>query len=119
MNGIITTLEEQNNILVGYDLNIGRDFKAANLKYSTLIIVDLVGFVASTYLRGIQLVHIPTTLLAMVDSSIGGKNGIDTKHGKNLIGTYWHPKRTYINLSYLDSLPPREFYNGMAEIIKM
>lgn len=83
------------------------------------VIGDLIGFTASTYLRGVPLIQIPTTLLSMVDSSIGGKNGVDTIHGKNLIGTFYEAKRNFINLSYLKTLPPREFYNGMAEIIKM
>ncbi|KAL9545878.1 hypothetical protein MBANPS3_006932 [Mucor bainieri] len=79
---------------------------------------DLVGFVASTFMRGVPFVQIPTTLLAMVDSSIGGKTAIDTSHGKNLIGTFWQPKRIYMNLSVLETLPKREMSNGMAEVIK-
>ncbi|KAK4516634.1 uncharacterized protein ATC70_011610 [Mucor velutinosus] len=79
---------------------------------------DLVGFVASTFMRGVPFVQIPTTLLAMVDSSIGGKTAIDTPHGKNLIGTFWQPKRIYMNLSVLETLPKREIANGMAEVIK-
>ncbi|KAI9279232.1 hypothetical protein BC943DRAFT_170590 [Umbelopsis sp. AD052] len=82
------------------------------------VIGDLVGFVAATFMRGIPFVQVPTTLLAMVDSSIGGKTAIDTAHGKNLIGAFWQPKRIYMNLSFLSSLPKREFVNGMAEVIK-
>ncbi|KAL7334286.1 3-dehydroquinate dehydratase (3-dehydroquinase) [Mucor circinelloides] len=82
------------------------------------VIGDLVGFVASTFMRGVPFVQIPTTLLAMVDSSIGGKTAIDTVHGKNLIGTFWQPKRIYMNLSVLGTLPKREIANGMAEVIK-
>lgn len=83
------------------------------------VIGDLVGYVASTFMRGVPFVQIPTTLLAMVDSSIGGKTAIDTPHGKNLIGTFWQPKRIYLDLSVLGTLPQREIANGMAEVIKV
>lgn len=83
------------------------------------VIGDLVGYVASTFMRGIPFVQIPTTLLAMVDSSIGGKTAIDTPHGKNLIGTFWQPRRIYLDLSVLKTLPEREVANGMAEVIKV
>ncbi|KAI9315200.1 hypothetical protein BX666DRAFT_1861164 [Dichotomocladium elegans] len=79
---------------------------------------DLVGFVASTFMRGVPVVQIPTTLLAMVDSSIGGKTAVDTPHGKNLIGTFWQPERIYMDLTLLHTLPARELANGMAEVIK-
>ncbi|OJJ49986.1 hypothetical protein ASPZODRAFT_128572 [Penicilliopsis zonata CBS 506.65] len=82
------------------------------------VIGDLMGFVASTYMRGVRYVQVPTTLLAMVDSSIGGKTAIDTPLGKNLIGTIWQPTRIYIDLEFLETLPKREFINGMAEVIK-
>ncbi|KAB8237348.1 pentafunctional protein ARO1 [Aspergillus alliaceus] len=82
------------------------------------VIGDLTGFVASTYMRGVQYVQVPTTLLAMVDSSIGGKTAIDTPLGKNLIGSIWQPTRIYIDLEFLETLPAREFINGMAEVIK-
>ena len=82
------------------------------------VIGDLTGFVAATYMRGIRFVQVPTTLLAMVDSSIGGKTAIDTAHGKNLIGAIWQPSRIYIDLNFLGTLPPREVINGMAEVIK-
>jgi len=82
------------------------------------VVGDLVGFVAATFLRGVPVVQMPTSLLAMVDSSIGGKTGLDTQHGKNLIGSFHQPVKVYINLSFLKSLPERQFSNGMAEVIK-
>ena len=83
------------------------------------VIGDMIGFVAATFMRGVRFVQVPTSLLAMVDSSIGGKTAIDTTAGKNLIGAIWQPKRIYIDLDFLSSLPPREFINGMAEVIKV
>lgn len=82
------------------------------------VIGDLTGFIAATYMRGVRFVQVPTTLLAMVDSSIGGKTAIDTPLGKNLIGAIWQPSRIYIDLEFLETLPVREFINGMAEVIK-
>jgi pentafunctional AROM polypeptide len=83
------------------------------------VIGDMIGFVAATYMRGIKFVQVPTTLLAMVDSSIGGKTAIDTPAGKNLVGSFWQPERIYIDLHFLESLPKREFVNGMAEVVKV
>lgn len=82
------------------------------------VIGDMIGFVAASFMRGVRFVQVPTTLLSMVDSSIGGKTAIDTPHGKNLIGAFWQPERIYIDLRFLQTLPPREFINGMAEVIK-
>jgi pentafunctional AROM polypeptide len=82
------------------------------------VIGDMVGFVAATFMRGVAFVQVPTTLLAMVDSSIGGKTAIDTPMGKNLVGAFWQPRRIYMDLEFLDTLPPRQFVNGMAEVIK-
>lgn len=79
---------------------------------------DLTGFTASTYLRGIRFVQVPTTLLAQVDSSIGGKTGVDFDSYKNMVGAFYMPKLVYMNLHTLDTLPEREFACGMAEIIK-
>jgi pentafunctional AROM polypeptide len=83
------------------------------------VIGDMIGFVAATYMRGIRFVQVPTTLLAMVDSSIGGKTAIDTPAGKNLVGAFWQPERIYIDLQFLESLPKREIVNGMAEVVKV
>ncbi len=79
---------------------------------------DITGFVASVYMRGIPYVQIPTTLLAQVDSSIGGKTGIDLPEGKNLLGTFKQPKAVFIDLAFLKTLSPREFRDGLAEIVK-
>ncbi|KAL2916141.1 3-dehydroquinate dehydratase (3-dehydroquinase) [Polyrhizophydium stewartii] len=82
------------------------------------VLGDLVGFVAATFMRGVPVVQIPTTLLAMVDSSVGGKTAIDTPHGKNLVGAFHQPRRIFIDILYLATLPRREFVNGLAEVIK-
>ncbi len=82
------------------------------------VIGDMIGYVAATFMRGVRFVQVPTTLLAMVDSSIGGKTAIDTPLGKNLIGAFWQPGRIYIDLRFLETLPVREFINGMAEVVK-
>tara|TARA_Y200000002_G_scaffold204075_1_gene168393 strand:- start:80 stop:1150 length:1071 start_codon:yes stop_codon:yes gene_type:complete len=79
---------------------------------------DLAGFVASTLLRGLDFFLIPTTLLSQVDSSIGGKNGINTIFGKNLLGTFYQPKEVLIDISVLNSLPKKEIKSGYAEIVK-
>jgi 3-dehydroquinate synthase len=82
------------------------------------VITDVAGFTASCYMRGIDLINIPTTLLAMVDASIGGKNGINFCQIKNLVGTLHHPKLVLIAPHYLADLPDREIRSGIAEIIK-
>jgi len=82
------------------------------------VVGDLVGFVASTYLRGINFINIPTTLMAMVDSSIGGKVAVNFHKRINAIGNYYHPMVNIIDLDFLKSLPERDFWSGLAEIIK-
>jgi len=82
------------------------------------VVGDLTGFVASTYLRGVRFIQVPTSLLAMVDSSIGGKTGVDFKAYKNMVGAFHQPKLVFMNLATLLSLPDREYYSGMGEIIK-
>lgn len=79
---------------------------------------DLAGFIASTYLRGIPYIQLPTSLLAMVDSSIGGKVAVDTLNAKNVIGSFYQPKRVIIDVNFLESLPKKELINGLTEIIK-
>lgn len=82
------------------------------------VIGDLTGFVAATLYRGIPFAQIPTSLLAMVDSSIGGKVGIDLKQGKNLVGAFYNPKFVLIDPDLLNTLSKREYHNGLAEMIK-
>ncbi len=79
---------------------------------------DITGFAASTYMRGINLIQIPTTLLACVDSSVGGKTGIDTTYGKNLVGTFYQPNAVLINTNFLKTLNERQFKTGLGEVIK-
>ena len=82
------------------------------------VVGDLAGFAAATYTRGLRFVQVPTTLLAMVDSSVGGKTGINLPTAKNMIGAFWQPLAVWIDTSTLDSLPIREFRSGIAEIVK-
>ena len=82
------------------------------------VIGDIAGFIAATFMRGIKYINIPTSLLAMVDSSIGGKTGLNLSYGKNLVGAIYHPDKIIIDPSLLNTLPMREYYSGMAEVIK-
>lgn len=81
-------------------------------------VTDLAGFVASTWLRGIDWVAIPTTLAAMVDAAVGGKTGINSEYGKNLIGSFYSPISVLVDLSWLDTLSDRDFAAGLAEVLK-
>lgn len=83
------------------------------------VVGDLAGFVAATYMRGIDYIQVPTTLLAMVDSSIGGKTGINNSFGKNLVGAFWQPKAVYVDFNFLQTLPLNHFKNGLFEVIKI
>jgi len=79
---------------------------------------DVAGFAAATWLRGVRVVHVPTTLLGMVDAAIGGKTGINTSAGKNLVGAFHPPAAVVVDLAVLDTLPAAEWVNGMAEVVK-
>jgi 3-dehydroquinate synthase len=82
------------------------------------VVGDLVGFAAAIALRGVDFIQVPTTLLAQVDSSVGGKTGINTRHGKNLVGAFHQPRLVLADIGVLDTLPPRELLAGYAEVVK-
>ena len=95
------------------------DRKSILIAFGGGVVGDMTGFAASIYQRGIDFIQIPTTLLSQVDASVGGKTGINNKHGKNLIGTFHQPHCVYIDSYFLKTLPSREFSAGVSEIIKM
>lgn len=82
------------------------------------VVGDLAGFVAATYMRGIDLIQVPTTLLACVDSSVGGKTAIDTDFGKNLVGAFYQPKAVIIDVNFLKTLDEKQFKTGLGEVVK-
>ena len=83
------------------------------------VVGDLAGLAASTYLRGVRLIQMPTTLLAMVDSSVGGKTGINVPEGKNLVGTFYQPEAVFADIDSLKTLEERDWYSGLAEVVKI
>ena len=99
-------------------LSHGCDRKSVVVAVGGGVVGDLAGFAAATVLRGIPFVQVPTTLLAQVDSSIGGKTGIDRPQGKNLAGAFWQPSAVVIDPSVLETLPDRELRAGLAEVVK-
>lgn len=99
-------------------LAAGFDRRDAILALGGGVTGDLAGFLASIYMRGIPYVHLPTSLLAMVDSAVGGKTGVDLKSGKNLLGTITQPAAIFMEIKYLKELPKAQIINGMAEVIK-
>jgi 3-dehydroquinate synthase len=99
-----------------YEEKFGRDTLLISIGGGT--VGDVAGFAASTYMRGVSLVHVPTTLLSAVDSSIGGKTGINFDEAKNLIGTFYHPALVLIDTNFLKSLTENELISGFGEIIK-
>ena len=99
-------------------LSFNIDRKDTIIAFGGGILGDIVGFTASIILRGINYVQMPTTLLSQVDSSVGGKTGVNSSYGKNLIGTFYQPKLVIIDTDVLNSLPRRELLSGYAEIIK-
>lgn len=99
-------------------LKYGVDRKGVVIALGGGVIGDIAGFVSATYHRGINFIQVPTTLLAMVDSSIGGKVAVDTPYGKNTIGAFHQPKSVIMDLSFIDTLPDVQFRNGLVEILK-
>lgn len=112
------TLETLNYILEEcFEQRLNR--KSYLIAFGGGVVGDMTGFAASIYQRGINFIQVPTTLLAQVDASVGGKTGINNSYGKNLIGAFWQPCAVYCETSFLKTLPKREFSAGVAEIIKM
>ena len=105
------------NILTGM-LRHGMDRGSTVVALGGGVIGDMAGFAASVFMRGIRYVQVPTTLLAQVDSSVGGKTGVNHPLGKNLIGSFWQPALVWIDVATLNSLPRRELLAGIAEVIK-
>jgi 3-dehydroquinate synthase len=97
---------------------IGLDRRGVVVGLGGGAVTDLAGFVAATWMRGVRLVTVPTTLLGMVDAAIGGKTGINTDAGKNLVGVFHEPSTVLVDLTTLETLPPNELVAGMAEIVK-
>ena len=99
-------------------LSLGADRSSMLIALGGGVTGDLVAFIASIYMRSVPYVHVPSTLMAQVDSSIGGKTGIDLAEGKNLLGTFYQPKAIFIDLDLLSTLPDDEYRNGLAEVLK-
>ena len=104
--------------LISFCLNVGITRSDCLFALGGGVIGDLTGFAAATLLRGVPFIQIPTTLLAMVDSSVGGKTGVDHPMGKNLVGAFWQPSLVICDPTLLDTLPPKIFSDGCAEVIK-
>jgi len=99
-------------------LKCGLDRSSVIIALGGGVVGDIAGFAAATYMRGIDFIQIPTSLLAMVDSSVGGKTGVDMPEGKNLVGAFWQPKLVLIDPETLYTLPKREIKGGLAEVVK-
>ncbi len=99
-------------------IDFGADRNALLINLGGGVVTDLGGFAASTYKRGIDFIHIPTTLLSQVDASVGGKTGIDIFNLKNIIGTFTQPKAVFIEHAFLNTLPARQIKSGLAEMLK-
>jgi len=104
--------------LAGKLLDLGADRVTLLIALGGGVVGDLTGFIASVYMRSVPYIQIPTTLVGQVDSAIGGKTAVDLPQGKNLLGTFYQPRAVFVDLDYLKTLPPKEYQNGLAEIIK-
>lgn len=115
--------ESSKSLAVAEDLytkaiELGLDRKSPIFALGGGVVGDLAGFIAATYMRGVPFVQLPTSLLAQVDSSVGGKVAVNHKLGKNLIGAFYQPKAVFMDLAVMKTLPKREIYTGLGEIIK-
>ena len=117
-SGEQTKSYEQTQLLYDHLVDIAADRRTIVIAVGGGVTGDLAGFVAATYARGLRFVQVPTTLLAMVDSSVGGKTGINHPRGKNLIGAFHQPIGVLIDLATLKTLPDREYRSGLAEVVK-
>ena len=104
--------------LLEWMLSEGSDRKSVVFAIGGGVIGDLAGFVAASFARGVRFVQVPTTLLAMVDSSVGGKTGINLPTAKNMVGSFWQPSLVWIDSEVLSTLPDRSYLSGIAEVIK-
>ena len=104
--------------LLQWMLDSGSDRKSVVIAVGGGVVGDLAGFVAASFARGIRFIQVPTTLLAMVDSSVGGKTGINLPGAKNMVGAFWQPSLVLIETDVLSTLPDRSFLSGLAEVIK-
>lgn len=121
---VVRNAEKSKNLqeiekITSWAIENGFDRDAQVVSFGGGAVGDLAGFFASVYMRGVSFVQIPTTLLAQVDASVGGKTAVNACHAKNLIGSFYQPQAVAININVLRSLPKRELYSGMAEAIKM
>jgi 3-dehydroquinate synthase len=110
----------------GYLESLCRDMARSGMDRESLVLAlgggvvgDLAGLAASVYLRGVRLIQLPTTLLSMVDSSVGGKTGINISEGKNLVGTFYQPEAVFADTTVLGTLDERDWYSGLAEVVKI
>ncbi len=99
-------------------VQLGADRQTVLIGFGGGVVGDLAGFVAATYMRGMPFVQVPTTLLAQVDSSVGGKVGLNLPQGKNLVGAFYEPEFVWLDTAYLDSLSDKQIRNGFAEVVK-
>lgn len=123
---LITFEHGETNKSASTKLYIEEEMFKLNCDRSTLclalgggVVGDIVGFTAATYMRGLNYIQVPTSLLAMIDSSVGGKTAVNTSYGKNIIGAFWQPKAVFMDLKFLKSLPKEQIVNGFFEAVKI